>query len=179
MLCGEFNFFNNEVYYYPDQELINPIIIDPSNLLQLNSNDNFNIDLDCNSVEISSSLSLENMYLDLNINTNKLEYFDFLYPKKGHINITGKDYLYEIKFLLRNIENMVELTLDKLNGKFTFNLQNNNKPLISFPVSVSLKDPDIECDIKISDISMYYLLIKTIFIYLMMYVKEKMLYVML
>ena len=52
------------------------------------------------------------MYLDLNINTNKLEYFDFLYPQKGRINITGQDYLYEINFLLKNIKNMVELTVD-------------------------------------------------------------------
>ena len=97
-------------------------------------------------------VKLENMYLDLNINTNKLEYFDFLYPKKGRINITGQDYLYEINFILRNIKNMVELTVDKLNGKFTLNLQDNNKALISFSSPVVMKDKHYDGLITISDI---------------------------
>jgi len=103
-------------------------------------------------IDALGRVNLDNMYINLNINTNKLEYFDFIYPQKGKINITGQDYLYEINFLLNNIENMVELTFDKLKGKFTFNLQDNNKPLLSFSLPVVMKDKYYDGLIRISDI---------------------------
>ena len=66
MLCGQLDLFN-DIYYYPDQQLIAPIVVGQSDLLQPNSIDNIDIDLEYNSASISSSLSLANMYLDFEI----------------------------------------------------------------------------------------------------------------
>ena len=93
------------------------------------------------------------MYVDLSINTNKLTYFDFFRPQKGKIDITGQDYLYEISFSLKNIKNLVDSTVDKLKGKFIFNLQGRDKPLINFSslddllilFSTLTSDQDIFC----------------------------------
>ncbi len=103
-------------------------------------------------IEMLGMIKFDNMYVDLSINTNKLTYFDFFHPQKGKIDITGQDYLYEISFSLKNIKNLVDSTVDKLKGKFIFNLQGRDKPLINFSSPITMEDKNYKGSIKISDI---------------------------
>ena len=102
-------------------------------------------------INITGIVKLENMYLDLDIKTKKLTFFDYFHSKKGQIDVLGKDYIYEVNFSLEAIKNLVENKIDKLKGQFTFNLQNNNNPLVHFQSPLVMTDKDYKGFMTISD----------------------------
>ena len=77
-----------------------------------------------------------------------LNYYDILIPGDGSINVSGKNYIYNVDFMLHNVKNMVKTTLDQLSGNFIFTLK-ENEPLINFLKPIEITDKLYKGIIKI------------------------------
>ena len=94
MLCGQFDFFNQDIYYHEDQQLIDkPIVLndDLSNTLYVNPNNSISYieHLNPNSASMKSLVMLSDMFLSLNFSNTEntiTEDYSGYYVNRGDIN---------------------------------------------------------------------------------------------
>ena len=118
------------------------------NTLTLYNNNNNKI------FELGGKYELEESNVNLSINTMNLNYYDILIPGDGSINVSGKNYIYNVDFMLHNVKNMVKTTLDQLSGNFIFTLK-ENEPLINFLKPIEITDKLYKGVIKIKKINTF------------------------
>tara|TARA_S200000501_G_scaffold110960_1_gene104353 strand:+ start:51736 stop:52956 length:1221 start_codon:yes stop_codon:yes gene_type:complete len=105
-----------------------------------------------NKIDLFGEIFYKDLKVNVDCNTYRQMFFNSFLPINSNISIRGQDYTYSVEFTLLKTKKFVKSTVDKISGKFKFNLNNDIDYLIRFPNPVEMVDKDYKGTFYVSDI---------------------------
>ena len=105
-----------------------------------------------NKIDLFGEIFYKDLKVNVDCNTYRQMFFNSFLPINSNISIRGQDYTYSVEFTLLKTKKFVRSTVDKISGKFKFNLNNDIDYLIRFPNPVEMVDKDYKGTFYVSDI---------------------------